>query len=321
MPNLSRPTFRHRVEFRLFRAFDRLLSAFPRSTVQAMGQGAGILAFHLDRRHRNLALENISASNLGITEKQAHVVARESFRHFGELLFTSIPLMHAEPSELDGLVNVEGLEHFDAAAAEGKGFIQLTGHYGNWEAIALAQSRHGRGLAVIARELDNPLLEPVLTGLRTRFGNTVIPKDGGARGSLKALKAGQGVGFLMDQDALTMGAFVRFMGRWASTFLTAGSLAVKFDLPILPVFSWPEADGTIMVRFEPPFHAPRSGDLDRDIWTATQVMTRRIEDQVRKDPRWWFWMHNRFKTQPRDGHPVPPPEWIESYSAAFPPQA
>lgn len=321
MPNPSPPTFRHRVEFRLFRVLDRLLSAFPKSTVQVVGQGMGVLAFHLDRRHRTIALENIRASNLGLTEKQTLEVARESFRHFGELLFSSISLMHADAPDLDALVNVEGLEHFDAAAGEGKGFIQLTGHYGNWEAIALAQSRHGRGLAVIARELDNPLLEPVLTGLRTRFGNTVIPKDGGVRGSLKALKAGQGVGFLMDQDALGMGVFVKFMGRWASTFPTAGTLAVKFDLPILPVFSWPEADGTITVRFEPPFHAPLTGNLDRDIWNATQVMAHRIEDQVRKDPRWWFWMHQRFKTQPRDGHPVPLPEWIESYSAAFPPPA
>lgn len=321
MPNPTQPTFRHRVEFRLFRVLDRLLSAFPKATVQTLGQGLGSLAFHLDRRHRNLALDNLRASNLGLSEQQAHTVARESFRHFGGLLFSSIPLMHAGASELDALVRVEGLEHFDAAAAEGKGFIQLTGHYGNWEALALAQSRHGRALAVIARELDNPLLEPVLTGLRTRFGNTVIPKDGGVRGSLKALKAGQGVGFLLDQDALGMGIFVRFMGRWASTFSTAGTLAVKFDLPILPVFSWPEPDGTITVRFEPPFHAPRSGNLERDIWTATQAMTRRIEDQVRKDPRWWFWMHRRFKTQPHDEHPVPPPEWIESYSAAFPTQA
>ncbi len=321
MPNPSQPTFRHRVEFRLFKALDRLLSAFPNSTVQTLGRGMGIFAFHLDRRHRNVALENIRAANLGLTEPQVQEVARESFRHFGGLLFSSIPMMHAEASELDTLVRVEGLEHFDAASAEGKGFIQLTGHYGNWEAIALAQSRHGRGLAVIARELDNPLLEPILTGLRTRFGNTVIPKDGGVRGSLKALKAGLGVGFLMDQDALGMGSFVQFMGRWASTFLTAGTLAVKFDLPILPVFSWPEPDGTITVRFEPAFHAPRSGDLERDIWTATQLMTRRIEDQVRKDPRWWFWMHRRFKTQPQDEHPAPPPEWIESYSAAFPTQA
>ncbi len=321
MPPTPQPTFRHRVEFRLYRAFDRLLSAFPLATVQAVGQGLGELAFHLDRRHRQVAIDNILASDLGLDARRAHKVARASFRHFGELLLSSIPLMHAEPSDLDAQVRVEGLEHFDAAAAEGKGFIQLTGHYGNWEAIALAQSRHGRALAVIARELDNPLLEPELVRLRRRFGNAVIPKDGGVRGALKALKAGRGVGFLLDQDALGMGAFVRFMGRWASTFLTAGTLAIKLDLPILPVFSWPEADGTITVRFEAPFHAPRTGDMDRDVWTATQLMARRIEDQVRRDPRWWFWMHRRFKTQPRDGQPAPPQEWVESYSAAFPPQA
>ena len=37
------------------------------------------------------------------------------------------------------------------------------------------------------------------------------------------------------------------------------------------------------------------GDRERDVWVATQIMTRCLEDQVRRDPRWWFWMHRRFK--------------------------
>ena len=72
-----------------------------------------------------------------------------------------------------------------------KGFIVLTGHYGNWEATALALSALGRTLSVIGRELDNPLLEPRLRELRGRFGNEVIPKDGAFRGALKALRMGK----------------------------------------------------------------------------------------------------------------------------------
>lgn len=312
-------SLRHRLEAALFKGVVKVLSGLPRPTVVAMGEALGGLAWILDARHRRVMRENLRAADLGLSEEEVIDLSRACFRHFGGVLFSVIPLMTASPEELDAWIRVEGLEHFDAARAEGRGFIQLTGHYGHWEAIALAQSRHGRSLAVIGRALDNPLLDPILRAFRERFGNRQIDKDGAMKETLKALKAGEGVGFLLDQDALTMGVFVRFMGQWASTFATAGSLAVKFDLPVLPVFSWPEADGRIIVRFEKPFRVPRTGEAEKDAWMATQLMARTIEDQVRKDPRWWFWMHNRFKTQPGRGNPLPAPlppaEWLESFTA------
>lgn len=295
------------------------MRGLPYPTALALGRGVGRAFWLLDARHRRVVRENLRMAGIELAEPEIRRLGRDCFAHFGSLLLGTLRLMRMEPEELDRWVRVEGLEHFDAAAEGGRGFIQLTGHYGNWEAVALAQSRRGRALAVIARELDNPLLEPELARLRTRFGNTVIPKDGAMRETLKALKAGRGVGFLLDQDALTMGVFVRFLGQWASTFATAGSLAARYRIPVLPVFSWPNEDDTVTVRFEPPFIVPSTGDPERDAWTATQRMAACIEAQIRKDPRWWFWMHRRFKTRPGVGDPppapLPPPEWLESLAA------
>lgn len=295
---------------------DAVLGRLPMATVQALGETAGSLFYLLDPRHRRVVRENLRLADLGLTEREARALAKANFRHFGALFVGLLRLRRATAEELSRWIRVEGLEHFDAVQAQGRGFIQLTGHYGNWEIIALGQSLLGRTMDAIGRELDNPLLEPISLGFRTRFGNRVILKRGAMRGTLKALKAGRGVGFLLDQDALGMGIFVKFLGQWASTFPTAGNLAVRFELPILPVFSWPNEDGTWTVRFEAPFQVPISGDLAKDEWTATQLMTARIEAQIRKDPRWWFWMHRRFKTQPGTLGPdqagLPPQGWLES---------
>ena len=315
------PTLRHRLEYGLFRLLDGVIGRLPWATVQALGEAAGTVFYLVDPRHRRIVRENMRLADLGLDEAQTRALSRACFRHFGALFVGLLRLRRATPEELDRWIKVEGLEHFDAAQAGGKGFIQLTGHYGNWEAIALAQSRRGRTLDAIGRELDNPLLEPISLGFRTRFGNRVILKAGAMRDTLKALKAGRGVGFLLDQDALTSGIFVRFLGRWASTFGTAGSLAARYGLPVLPVFSWPNPDGTTTVRFEPPFEVPVTGDAARDAWVATQLMTSRIEAQIRKDPRWWFWMHRRFKTRPGEGNPLPAPlppqEWVESVQTSL----
>jgi len=315
------PTLRHRLEYGLFRLLDGVIGRLPWATVQALGEAAGTVFYLVDPRHRRIVRENMRLADLGLDEAQTRALSRACFRHFGALFVGLLRLRRATPEELDRWIKVEGLEHFDAAQAGGKGFIQLTGHYGNWEAIALAQSRRGRTLDAIGRELDNPLLEPISLGFRTRFGNRVILKAGAMRDTLKALKAGRGVGFLLDQDALTSGIFVRFLGQWASTFGTAGSLAARYGLPVLPVFSWPNPDGTTTVRFEPPFEVPVTGDAAKDSWVATQLMTSRIEAQIRKDPRWWFWMHRRFKTRPGEGNPLPAPlppqEWVESVQTSL----
>jgi KDO2-lipid IV(A) lauroyltransferase len=315
------PTPRHRIEAALFLLMEGVVRRLPWSTTLTMGRALGHLAHLLDRRHRRVVRDNLRRADLGRSEAELRAVARECFAHFGSLLLTGIHLLHMDAEELERRVTVQGLENYDAAKAEGKGFIVLTGHYGNWEAMALALSAKGRTLSVIGRELDNPLLEPLLRGLRGRFGNAVIPKNGAFRDAIKALRQGKGVGFLLDQDALTSGVWVKFLGRWASTFASAGLLAVKYDLPIVQLRSWPNEDGTISVAVEPPFRAPNTGDQERDVWTATQIMTQKIEAEIRRDPRWWFWMHRRFKTRPGEGNPLPAPLPPDEWLAAVPENA
>jgi len=300
MARTQRPNLQHWIEFSLFRMVEALLRLFTWRRAGRLGAALGLLVWFLDPRHRRIVRRNLRESDLGIDELEVRRLTRQCFAHFGSMLLTTLRMLTLSPERIKTLVRIEGLEHFDAAAAEGKGTIALTGHFGHWELMALGLSLEGRPLAVIGRELDNPLLEPYLRDLRGRFGNSVIAKDGAVRESLKALKKGKAIGFLLDQDASGNGVFTRFFGKWASTFPTAGMLATRYDLPILPIFNRVHADGTVTVLIRPPFHAPRTGNAEQDTLTATQLMTRCIEDEVRQDPAWWFWMHRRFKTQPVD---------------------
>lgn len=305
---------RQRLEYLLFRTVEPVVRILPWRTSLALGRGLGRVAWFLDARHRRVVRENLRGSGLGLSEAQMRHLSRHCFAHFGAMLLSAPHLLHMRQEELARWVRFEGLEHWDAAHAQGKGFIVLTGHYGCWEALALALSAQGRPFSVIGRRLDNALLDPFLTALRSRWGNQVIPKAGAMREALQVLKKGGGVGFVLDQDAHKTGVFTRFLGRWAATHPAAGVLAVKYGIPVLPLFSWPNPDGTITVRIDPPQLMPRTGDRERDAWTATQLMTSLIEDQIRRDPRWWFWMHRRFKTTPGQvpSLSLPPAEWIPS---------
>lgn len=312
------PTLRHRLEYLSFRVLEPVIRMLPWKAALGLGRLLGQLAWFVDGRHRRVVRENLRHSNLGLTEAQRQQLSRQCFAHYGSILMSAPHLLHMEAEELERRVHIEGLEHWAAARAQGKGFIVLTGHYGCWEALALALSARGCPFAVIGRKLNNPLLDPLLTSLRSRWGNQVIPKAGAMRGALRLFKQGQGVGFVLDQDTHHGQIFTRFLGRWAATHSTAGLLAVKYGIPVLPLFSWPNEDGTISVRIDAPLLMPCGGDRERDVWTATQIMTRIIEDQIRRDPRWWFWMHRRFKTNPSEDAPLPPEEWLQSVQGAEP---
>jgi KDO2-lipid IV(A) lauroyltransferase len=313
MARSSRPTFTHRLQYGLVLAVEWLVSGLSWRTAWALGRAAGHLYYLADARHRRVVRENLRGSGVVLDEAEVTAMSRACFAHFGALAFTTLRMLRTTPEEVRRITRIEGREHIEAAFREGKGIIGLTGHLGNWELLALAMSLGGWKMAEIGRELDNPLLEARVRAFRTLFGNSVIAKDGAVRGSIKALKAGQMVGFLLDQDALTGGVFVKFMGRWASTFSTAAVLAVRFDLPVLPVSSRVGPDGVVTLTAFPPFHVPATGDLARDAWAGTQRMTRWLEQRVRENPTQWFWMHRRFKTQPGPGQPeLPPEEWVQA---------
>jgi len=294
----SQTLVRHSAEYALYLLVEGILRHLPWNTALAMGKAVGAVAYWTDGRHRRVVKENLLNSDLGLSEREASRIAKECFRHFGGLSFTLPQLLFMEPEDLADRVRFQGLEHWDAARKTGKGFIGLTGHFGNWEAMALALSAIGRPLAVIGRKLDNPMLDARLRTLRTRFGNRAIDKGGAMKGSIKALRDGLGIGFLLDQDARYQGVFTKFLGRWASTYPTAAALALRFDLPVVPIFSYPQTDGTIMVRAEQKLSIPRSGDAEKDILSATQLMCDALDQKVRAAPHIWFWMHRRFKTQP-----------------------
>jgi KDO2-lipid IV(A) lauroyltransferase len=198
--------------------------------------------------------------------------------------------------ELDRRVALEGWEHVEAGRGAGRPVLILTGHCGNWELLAATLNRRGLGMAVVARELDDPLQQESLLRFRARFGTRTIVRGrpGAARELLRAVRTGGGLGMLIDQDTRVEGVFVDFFGRPAWTPIGAADLALRFRATVLPTFIERRPDGDHRATIHPPL------DLPADPAAATQAMTATIEAQVRRVPGQWVWMHRRWRRQPPD---------------------
>ena len=132
----------------------------------------GRLWFRLDTKHRLIALNNLKlAWGDELTEKERKNIARKNFIHLARVVLELPYIRKVTPEEVEGFVSFDGLEHFNAAMEKGRGVLLLTSHFGNWELMALAFSLLYRPINIVIRPLDIPLLDSLITHIRTRGGN------------------------------------------------------------------------------------------------------------------------------------------------------
>lgn len=191
-------------------------------------------------------------------------------------------------------IRYDGLEHFTAAKARGRGVLFYTAHLGNWELSAFSHALMSEPMYVVVRPLDNPLLDRLSARYRSGSGNRLIEKKEYARTILKALAANEAVGILADQNAgLNDGVFVDFFGVPACAHSGFARLAAHSGAAVIPGFAlWSESDRRYVLRFYPPVEM--TGDVNVD----TQRMHAQLEAVIREHPDQWLWIHRKWKTRP-----------------------
>jgi KDO2-lipid IV(A) lauroyltransferase len=199
---------------------------------------------------------------------------------------------------LDGIV-VEGLDHvMRVMDADGKAIL-ISAHLGSWELLPLLNQFAGRPVTVVERPLDSEWLRPLAAAIRQKTGAEVLDKRGALRGFLEALRRGDMVGVLVDQNASRReGLFVPFFGRPASTTKSIGLLAVRTDTAVLPAFIRRTAFGRHRLTIHPPIARPYSADPETAVAELTARCTEAIEAAIRDVPEQWLWIHRRWRTQP-----------------------
>ena len=276
-----------------------LARVLPRRSLLALGGAAGALAGRIDRHRTAIARENLLAAyGDAMPERERERVLRACWRHFGRITFDALAFPSLDRNALGSILKIEGLDNARAALAKGRGALVFSAHYGHWEAGAYAMGLLGIPFAVIARPLDNPILDRRLVQLRSGAGNAVIPKRRAVRETMRALARGAGVAILIDQDAREDAVFVPFFGRLAATTPTLALLALRTEAPIVPVFARVETDGSISVHIEPEVESRPTGDRDADVLRLTAACTAIVERWARRNPEQWLWMHRRWKTRP-----------------------
>ncbi len=194
-------------------------------------------------------------------------------------------------------VQIEGLEHIEAARARGP-VVFATGHFANWEVIALAGVTLGLDLAVIFREPNNPFVRKLLAYARRSWrqrAKAFAKSRAGGLALFQHVRAGGSAALLMDQR-LNDGVAIDFFAKPAMTTPAVAELALRCGGVIVPAYCVRQAHGDYVVRAEAPLAMP-----DATLPRAVQVqqillnLHARFETWITARPQEWLWLHDRWE--------------------------
>jgi Kdo2-lipid IVA lauroyltransferase/acyltransferase len=291
---------RENFEYGLVAAIACCLGRMPRGIARAAAWVLAVTTFWCFGRLRCVGVRNLEMALPELLPKTRKRILRGVYIHLGWQLVEFCRMTRYTPENTRDWMRVEGLEHYLAACARGKGVLVITGHLGAWELSSFYHSMMGHPMGMVIRRLDNRKLDAYVNNIRCMHGNFVLSKDDFGRGLLTAMHEGKTVGILMDTNMTPpQGEFVKFFGIDACTGTGLAHIARKTGAAVLPGFmSWEATEKKYVLRFGPEVEIPCTEDTAADILEGTQRCTTVIESWIRRYPDQWLWIHRRWKTRP-----------------------
>ena len=297
MASQKRRAFRGRVVYAILKALGAIVRRLPLSFARGCGVILGELGFHLLRRDRKRALDNIAVAFPDWPPARRRKTIRATFHHLGKAFFEILWMPNINAQNLSEHIEYYGFDRTLAQMRAGRTVIVFTAHCGNWECLAYGVGMAAEGLpvSVLQRERNEADINRYISDLRAGAGVHTIDRGsaGAAREMIQSTRRGGILAFLIDQNIRTESAKVPFFGKPALTPIGPAKLAIRAKTLVVAGFVERQPNGKHLIRFHEPFEA--TGDPIE----LTAQLTRVIEEQIRRVPEQWVWIHDRYRERPK----------------------
>jgi Kdo2-lipid IVA lauroyltransferase/acyltransferase len=277
-----------------------LIGRLPAPLWRGLGRGLGWLALAMRNERRRVAARNIALCFPALDGVQQRRLLNAHMRDIGMMLVEfAVGWMASDRAIARLPVNIEGIEHVEAARARGQGILLVGGHFSHLELCARLLSQRV-GIAGMYRRMDSPVLEWAVLRARLRYATAMFERED-LRGTVRFLRGGGTLWYAPDQDMRgKQRIFVPFFGIPAATIPATHHLARLSGACVMPFFHRRNADGSYSLRIEAPLPQLPSADVAAD----TSAVNAAIERMAREAPEQYLWVHKRFKTRPPGSEPV-----------------
>ena len=186
--------------------------------------------------------------------------------------------------------------NFELLKKNNKPIVFFSGHFANFELMAKCLQELGFNIGAIYRPLNNIFLNPIMEFIRKKYICPIQIEKGsnGTKKLIKHISTNNPLALMIDQR-LSSSIRVPFFNQPATTTTTPAQLAIKYDALLVPVFLKRLEKTNFEFFIEEPLIINRTSDYDKDIFNITQIMNKKIEEFIKRDPAHWLWSHDRWK--------------------------
>ncbi|MBC8313071.1 MAG: lysophospholipid acyltransferase family protein [Candidatus Cloacimonetes bacterium] len=289
--------FQNLLEILFFKFFFYFIKILPLSFALAIAKILALLNFYFLKIRKEIVIKQLKIAFPEKSKNEIKQIAKNTFINFSKNAIEFCKFSSKKLSKKEKYVTISGFENIDSALSKGKGLILVMGHFGNWEFASQIIGLKTKKLYAVAQTQRNPFFNKFVNKIRTQNKIHLIPKKHAFRGIVKALRQNNIVGMLGDQNAGKRGIFVNFFGRPASTYSGIAKTALKLGCPIVFATCLRKSNGKMQAQIGKPIFLKQTKNLDLDVKKYTQELTSLLENEIRKFPSQWFWLHRRWKTK------------------------
>lgn len=268
------------------------ISMLPFRVLYWVSDGLYMLIYYGIGYRKSVVRQNLLNSFPEKSSEEIVAIEKKFYAYFCDVLVETIKLLTINEEQTRAHCFMRDNSLFCKAADQGKSVVLVLGHYGNWEFAALGMSlAWNHPIIVIYQPLSQESFENLIYRTRSKFGAVLVPKSKVFR-HIIGQKNITAYTFVADQTPLPKVAYwTTFLNQDTPVFQGPEKIAKKLNIPVLYAVMHRTSRGVYEMVAETLVENPTLTD-DGEI---TEAFTRRLEQDIRKNPAYWLWTHNRWK--------------------------
>ncbi len=242
-------------------------------------------------RSKNIIKKNLEYAGIKNETEQKKVI-EEMWENYGRILAEYPFLKKFKTNQLKKYINIEGQEYLSDIKSKNKKAVFVSGHFNNFELMAMQLENLGIDLAAIYRPLNNFLMNKKMEKIRINHICKKQIKKGksGLRDVLKYLKQGTSIALMIDQR-VSEGKKIKFFNKFALTTTIPAQIFAKYECAVIPIYIERYNKYYFKMKISKPLNLSKSDSLE----LISEKLNNLLEKMIMKNPSQWIWSHNRWK--------------------------
>ena len=243
-------------------------------------------------RSKSKILLNLENSNVGDSEIDRKMIIEKMWGNYGRILSEYIFLKQFRKNNLNEFLKIEGSEILDDIKKNKEQVVFISGHFNNFELMAMEIEKSGINLCAIYRPLNNPFLNILMENIRKNYicKNQIKKGKSGTRNLIDLFKKNYSVALMIDQR-VTEGESLQFFNNPAKTTTIPAQLVKKYGCRVVPVY----IERKNQHNFKISLLNPMKFDQKLSIKEISLELNKVLEKMILKNPDQWIWTHDRWK--------------------------